>query len=809
MFYNLVLFAVLLVAASILIGQLTAGQDVKIIKDLGLAATSLFGLFIAIFVGINLVSKEVDRRSVYPLFAKPIRRSEFILGKYAGLLLTLLANMAVMTIAIYAVLFFLSRGVPPNIQAAWDAPAMDPALLKAIALIYLNLAVVTAVALFFSTYSSPMLSAVFTLGVYVAGQFNADLKRFDLIRRFARGRRPGEGLLLRPAGLREVRRQARRRPRHSRQRRLPGVDGRLRGDVHRRAPLRRGDDLLEEGLQVTPSTSLGAGRAAAAAAVCLAGAVALHAAQDRWPAPVVDRPGLMYLRSPAVVKRIVLDYDAIAADLYWIRALQHFGEERLSPPEHVRTYALLYPLLDLTTTLDPYFSIAYRFGAIFLGEAYPGGPGRPDLAVALLQKGLAAQPGKWQYMMDLGFVYYWHLRDYKSAAATFQRASELPGAPSWLRPLAAVTLAEGGHRDASRALWQQLAQADEPWLRDSAGVAARAARRHGRHRVAAGARAGVPRRASGRAGDVGAAGRGQAPAGHPARFLRHPVRARSRDRRDHRGARVEALSPSRPDPGAPRDAVSARFRGGHARAVRALRRQLPQRLHPSAAARGIDRPPGVAVPRLRPALAWWDNIPVLSYVALRGRCRTCRLPISMRYPIVEVLTAAIFLAHWYVFGPTPLLFVRLVFACALIVLFAIDLEHQILPNVITLPGIVVGFVCSVFLPPGPVMSLAGIALGGGLLWGIAEGWFRLRKVEAMGFGDVKMLAMVGAFLGVKLVILTFVLSSLIGGVVAAVLVATRRADMATKVPFGTMLAVAALVASVFGDALVSWYLSNL
>jgi len=180
-FYNLVIFALLLVGASILIGQLTAGQDVKIIKDLGLAATSLFGLFIAIFVGINLVSKEVERRSVYPLLAKPIRRSEFIAGKYAGLLLTLLVNTAVMTIAIYAVLFFLSRGVPERIQHAWEAPAMDPALLKAIALIYLDLAVVTAVALFFSTYSSPMLSAAFTLGVYVVGQFNADLKRFDQI----------------------------------------------------------------------------------------------------------------------------------------------------------------------------------------------------------------------------------------------------------------------------------------------------------------------------------------------------------------------------------------------------------------------------------------------------------------------------------------------------------------------------------------------------------------------------------------------------------------------------------------------------
>jgi hypothetical protein len=210
-------------------------------------------------------------------------------------------------------------------------------------------------------------------------------------------------------------------------------------------------------------------RAGVAAAICLVFAIVLHAAEDRFaPKPAVDRPDLLYVRSPEVARRAVPGYQGLAADVYWIRALQHFGQEHLSPPSHVRTYALLYPLLDLTTTLDPYFSIAYRFGAIFLGEPYPGGPGRPDLAVALLQKGLAAQPAKWQYMQDLGFVYYWHLRDYQTAASWFRRASQVPGAPSWLRPLEAVTLAQGGHRSASRTLWQQLAQSEEPWLRDSA-----------------------------------------------------------------------------------------------------------------------------------------------------------------------------------------------------------------------------------------------------------------------------------------------------------------------------------------------------
>ena len=218
--------------------------------------------------------------------------------------------------------------------------------------------------------------------------------------------------------------------------------------------------------------------------------------------------------------------------------------------------------------------------------------------------------------------------------------------------------------------------------------------------------------------------------------------------------------------------------------------------------------PGSRCPGCGHELAWFDNIPVASYVILRGRCRSCRVPISVRYPIVEALTAAIFLWHWTVFGPTPLLLVRLLFACALIVLFAIDLDHQILPDVITLPGIIVGVICSVFVPPGLLMSLAGMLLGGGLLWAISEAWFRLRKVEAMGFGDVKMLAMVGAFLGVKLVMVTFVLGSMIGGIVGALLIAMRRADMATRVPFGTMLAVAALIASLYGDSLVAWYLGT-
>lgn len=180
--YAIVAFAVLLMAASYLISQLTAGQDLKIIKDLGLAAMSLFGLFIAIFIGIGLVAKEIDRRSIYAVLVKPVRRREFIVGKYVGLVGTLFVNLAVMSIAYYLVLAYMGATSSAGTLKAADAPPTDPRLLWAIGLIGMELALVTAVALFCSTFSSSaLLSAALTAGVYVAGQFGADLKNFEQV----------------------------------------------------------------------------------------------------------------------------------------------------------------------------------------------------------------------------------------------------------------------------------------------------------------------------------------------------------------------------------------------------------------------------------------------------------------------------------------------------------------------------------------------------------------------------------------------------------------------------------------------------
>jgi leader peptidase (prepilin peptidase)/N-methyltransferase len=206
-------------------------------------------------------------------------------------------------------------------------------------------------------------------------------------------------------------------------------------------------------------------------------------------------------------------------------------------------------------------------------------------------------------------------------------------------------------------------------------------------------------------------------------------------------------------------------------------------------------------------LSWYDNVPIVSWLVLGGRCRTCRAPISAAYPIVEAITSAVFVGAALVYGLSWLLVVRLVFASALIVLFVIDLRHRILPNAITLPGIAAGFVASWFLAPGWLSSLIGIVAGGGILLVMAEGYYRVRGQEGLGMGDVKMLAMIGAFLGWPLMVLTLVLASCAGSIVGVSLIASGRGRLQAALPFGTFLALGALVAAVAGDGILAWYLT--
>jgi tetratricopeptide (TPR) repeat protein len=204
-------------------------------------------------------------------------------------------------------------------------------------------------------------------------------------------------------------------------------------------------------------------------------AIALQRLRDRVYTLATPSQRALSLTSDRAIGRMSLGFRALNADLYWIRALQYYGgiqqahREGRRSPEPGPEYSDLFPFLDLATSLDPQFNIAYRFGAIFLSEPAPAGPGRTDLAIRLLNKGLAARPDKWEYMQDIGFVHYWWNHDYRAAAAAFQKASEIPNAPWWLRSLAASTLAQGGDRRSSRIMWTVLAQsAGNDWLRNSA-----------------------------------------------------------------------------------------------------------------------------------------------------------------------------------------------------------------------------------------------------------------------------------------------------------------------------------------------------
>jgi hypothetical protein len=200
----------------------------------------------------------------------------------------------------------------------------------------------------------------------------------------------------------------------------------------------------------------------------MASAIGLQALRERGGELPVKADSVLYVRSAAALQRLALSYDAILADVYWIRAVQLYGDTRLGRTVD-QDFTLLYPLLELTTTLDPYFDVAYNFGALFLAEKPPGGPGRPDLALKLLERGVAAQPDDWRLYQATGFVHYWSHRDYVKAADWFGRAAKLPGAPVWMEPLAAVTLAEGGNRKASRVLWGQILKtAADGWFKREA-----------------------------------------------------------------------------------------------------------------------------------------------------------------------------------------------------------------------------------------------------------------------------------------------------------------------------------------------------
>jgi leader peptidase (prepilin peptidase)/N-methyltransferase len=217
-------------------------------------------------------------------------------------------------------------------------------------------------------------------------------------------------------------------------------------------------------------------------------------------------------------------------------------------------------------------------------------------------------------------------------------------------------------------------------------------------------------------------------------------------------------------------------------------------------------------PVCRESIRWYDNVPVVSWVVLRGRCRGCGAAISLRYPTVEILSALLLAGLWRYLGPGAAFFVAAPFALAMLVLFFTDYDERLLPDAVTLSGVVTGLAiawCNPFLAGSSGhrvwLALSGAALGAGLLWGVGALYERLRGIEAMGLGDVKLMAMVGAFAGPAGAIVTVFAASIVGAVVGLALIPLRGGSLRDALPFGCFLAPAALAALLWGPSLVRAY----
>src|SRR5579863_8568537 len=185
----------------------------------------------------------------------------------------------------------------------------------------------------------------------------------------------------------------------------------------------------------------------------VASALLLHRSDQLRPQATLDE--VLYLNSPKILKRASLGYDGLLADIYWTRAVQYFGGRHY---DHAQSYNLLYPLLDITTHLDPQLVVAYQFGASFLAPAPPGGAGQPEQAIQLMEYGIQNNPDNWKLYYDLGFVYYMNLKDYRKAADAFDRGSKVPNAHPFLRLLAAQMAEHAGEFDTARMMWSATYQ---------------------------------------------------------------------------------------------------------------------------------------------------------------------------------------------------------------------------------------------------------------------------------------------------------------------------------------------------------------
>ena len=390
--YNLVFFALLMMGAAILVGQISIGIEQSVIVSLGLTAISVIGIFIAVFIGVGLVSKEMDKRTLYALLAKPVDRWEFLLGKYGGLVMTLTVNTAAMAVGLYVALWTVKH---PLERSDWY-------LLVAVYLILLKLALIVALAMLFSCFTTPFLAILFTVGMYIAGVFAEDLRtmqaldltpltmkslrgisyllpnfeNFNVMEAVAHGRGVPAALVWQDTCVCNA----------VRGNRAGGGSGCVLSTEPEMKPRKKAGWLL--------GAVLFAG---------FAGVWQLQKKIDQEKSAILLEQDQLAFRSGNLVKKLSLEYAPLMGAIYWTRVVQYFGEKHRL---HQSNLELLWPLLDITTTLDPHLMPAYRFGSIFLSDSPPRGEGRPDLAVKLLERGIkaesgavAALPGPWKRVL--------------------------------------------------------------------------------------------------------------------------------------------------------------------------------------------------------------------------------------------------------------------------------------------------------------------------------------------------------------------------------------------------------------------------
>ncbi len=224
------------------------------------------------------------------------------------------------------------------------------------------------------------------------------------------------------------------------------------------------------------------------------------------------------------------------------------------------------------------------------------------------------------------------------------------------------------------------------------------------------------------------------------------------------------------------------------------------------ASKSIIDPPRSICPNCGSIIRFYDNIPVLSYLWLKGRCRNCNKPISFRYPLVEIISGAFALCTFLKFGPTLEALVYFAFITALVAITFIDIDHQLIPDLITIPGIPVSFLASFVLPSITYKeSLLGLLAGGGSLLLVGWAYYLIKKAEGMGGGDIKLMAMIGAIVGWKGVLFTIFVSSLVGTLVGITIMLRTKKGMKIAVPFGPFLSIGAIIYIFFGPGLIYWY----